>query len=114
MATLRYKNPTTQKWELVGVNGGGSTGESQIVFSKLADFPTVGESDKVYIVATDNGIAKYNIETKNFSDFVGNGVMATNAIWANNDGSEFIYYDTEAKLGNEDEQCIFSELFFAF
>ena len=55
------------------------------------------ESDKVYIVATDNGIAKYNIETKNFSDFVGNGVMATNAIWANNDGSEFIYYDTEAK-----------------
>ena len=55
------------------------------------------ESDKVYIVATDNGIAKYNIETKNFSDFVGNGVMATNAIWANNHGSEFIYYDTEAK-----------------
>ena len=30
MATLRYKNPTTQKWELVGVSGGagGSTGES--------------------------------------------------------------------------------------
>lgn len=23
MATLRYKNPTTQKWELVGVSGGG-------------------------------------------------------------------------------------------
>ena len=51
MATLRYKNPTTQKWELVGVSGGGggSTGESPIVFSKLANFPTVGESDKVYI-----------------------------------------------------------------
>ena len=51
MATLRYKNPTTQKWELVGVSGGGggSTGENQIVFSKLADFPAVGESDKVYI-----------------------------------------------------------------
>ena len=51
MATLRYKNPTTQKWELVGVSGGGggSTGESQIVFSKLADFPAVGESDKVDI-----------------------------------------------------------------
>ena len=30
MATLRYKNPTTQKWELVGVSGGGggSVGES--------------------------------------------------------------------------------------
>ena len=50
MATLRYKNPNTQKWELVGVSGGGgSTGESQIVFSKLADFPAVGKSDKVYI-----------------------------------------------------------------
>ena len=51
MATLRYKNPTTQKWELVGVRGGGggSTGENQVVFSKLADFPTVGDSDKVYI-----------------------------------------------------------------
>ena len=51
MATLRYKNPTTQKWELVGVSGGGggSTGESQVVFSKLADFPAVGESDKIYI-----------------------------------------------------------------
>ena len=50
MATLRYKNPTTQKWELVGVSGGGgSTGENQIVFSKLADFPAVGEADKIYI-----------------------------------------------------------------
>lgn len=26
MATLRYKNPTTQKWELVGVSGGGGWG----------------------------------------------------------------------------------------
>ena len=50
MATLRYKNPTTQKWELVSVSGGGgSTGESQIVFSKLADFPAVGNNSKIYI-----------------------------------------------------------------
>ena len=49
MATLRYKNPTTQKWELVGVSGGGSTGEDQIVFSKLADFPAVGDNSKIYI-----------------------------------------------------------------
>ena len=50
MATLRYKNPTTQKWELVGVSGGGgSTGESQIVFSKLADFPAVGDGSKIFI-----------------------------------------------------------------
>ena len=49
MATLRYKNPTTQKWELVGVSGGGSTGENQVVFSKLADFPAVGDNSKIYI-----------------------------------------------------------------
>ena len=47
------------------------------------------ESDNVYIVATDNGIARYNTETKSFSDFKGNGVMATSVIWASNDGSEF-------------------------
>lgn len=55
------------------------------------------ESDNVYIVATDNGIAKYNIETKSFSNFIGNGVMATNAVWASSDGNHFIYYDTESK-----------------
>ena len=55
------------------------------------------ESDKVYIVATDNGIAKYDTETKSFSNFIGNGVMATNAVWASSDGNHFIYYDTESK-----------------
>ena len=49
MATLRYKDPTTQRWELVGVSGGGSTGENQVVFSKLADFPAVGDNSKIYI-----------------------------------------------------------------
>ena len=65
------------------------------------------ESDNVYIVATDNGIAKYNTETKSFSNFIGNGVMATNAVWASSDGNHFIYYDTESKAflnedGNEE------------
>lgn len=61
------------------------------------------ESDNVYIVATDNGIAKYNTETKSFSNFIGNGVMATNAVWASSDGNHFIYYDTESKTYlNED------------
>ena len=65
------------------------------------------ESDKVYIVATDNGIAKYDTETKSFSNFIGNGVMATNAVWASSDGNHFIYYDTESKAylnedGNEE------------
>ena len=72
MATLRYKNPTTKKWELVGVSGGGggSTGESQIVFSKLANFPAVGESDKVYI---DTETSKSYIFTNNYYQLVGDG-----------------------------------------
>ena len=72
MATLRYKNPTTQKWELVGVSGGGggSTGESQIVFSKLANFPAVGESNKVYI---DTETSKSYIFTNNTYQLVGDG-----------------------------------------
>ena len=73
MATLRYKDPTTQKWELVGVSG-GSTGESQIVFSKLADFPTVGESDKVYI---DTETSKSYIFVNNGYQLVGDGYSTT-------------------------------------
>ena len=74
MATLRYKNPTTQKWELVGVSGGGSTGESQIVFSKLADFPAVGESDKVYI---DIDTSKSYIFVNGGYQLVGDGYNAS-------------------------------------
>lgn len=53
MATLRYKDPTTQKWKLVGVSG-GSTGGDQIVFSKKAEFPAVGDSSKVYVDTVDS------------------------------------------------------------
>ena len=76
MATLRYKNPTTQKWELVGVSGGGggSTGESQLVFSKLANFPAVGESDKVYI---DTDTSKSYIFVNNAYQLVGDGYSTT-------------------------------------
>ena len=75
MATLRYKNPTTQKWELVGVSGGGgSTGGSPIVFSKLADFPAVGESDKVYI---DTETSKSYIFVNNAYQLVGDGYSTT-------------------------------------
>ena len=72
MATLRYKDPATLKWELVGVSGGGggSTGESQIVFSKLANFPAVGESDKIYI---DTETSKSYIFTNNNYQLVGDG-----------------------------------------
>ena len=34
MTTLRYKNPTMQKWELVGVSGGGGSG-SQVTSSEV-------------------------------------------------------------------------------
>ena len=75
MATLRYKNPTTQKWELVGVSGGGgSTGENQVVFSKLADFPAVGESDKIYI---DIDTSKSYIFANNNYQLVGDGYSTT-------------------------------------
>ena len=76
MATLRYKDPTTQKWELVGVSGGGggSTGEDQIVFSKLADFPVVGKSDKIYI---DTDTSKSYIFTNNVYKLVGDGYSTT-------------------------------------
>ena len=71
MATLRYKDPTTQKWELVGVSGGdGSTGENQVVFSKLTDFHAVGESDKVYI---DTDTSKSYIFVNNTYQLVGDG-----------------------------------------
>ena len=76
MATLRYKNPTTKKWELVGVSGGGggSTGESQLVFSKLANFPAVGKSDKVYI---DTDTSKSYIFVNNTYQLVGDGYNTT-------------------------------------
>ena len=72
MATLRYKDPTTQKWELVGVSG--STGESQVVFSKLADFPAVGESDKIYI---DTNTSQSYIFVNNDYQPVGDGYNTT-------------------------------------
>ena len=75
MATLRYKNPITKKWELVGVNGGGgSMGESQLVFSKFADFPAVGESDKIYI---DTDTSKSYIFVNNAYQLVGDGYSTT-------------------------------------
>ena len=73
MATLRYKNPTTQKWELVGVSG-GSTGESQIVFSKLADFPAVGDSSKIFI---DTETSKSYIYVDGNYQLVGDGYSTT-------------------------------------
>lgn len=73
MATLRYKNPTTQKWELVGVSG-SSTGENQVVFSKLADFPAVGDSSKIFI---DTETSKSYIYVDGNYQLVGDGYSTT-------------------------------------
>lgn len=73
MATLRYKNPTTQKWELVGV-GGGSAGGGQIVFSKKADFPAVGDSSKIFI---DTETSKSYIYVDGNYQLVGDGYSTT-------------------------------------
>ena len=77
MATLRYKNPTTQKWELIGVSGGGSTGESQVVFSKLADFPAVGDSSKIFI---DIETKKSYIYVNGSYQLVGDGTGGSGSI----------------------------------
>ena len=76
MATLRYQNPTTQKWELVGVSGGGggSTGENQVVFSKLVDFPAVGDSSKIFI---DTETSKSYIYVDGNYQLVGDGYSTT-------------------------------------
>ena len=74
MATLRYKNPTTQKWELVSVSGGGSTGENQVVFSKLVDFPAVGDSSKIFI---DTETSKSYIYVDGSYQLVGDGYSTT-------------------------------------
>lgn len=74
MATLRYKNPTTQKWELVGVSGGGSTGENQVVFSKKADFPATGDNSKIYI---DTETSKSYIYVGGNYQLVGDGFSTT-------------------------------------
>ena len=72
MATLRYKNPATQKWELVSTSG--STGESPIVFSKLADFPAVGDGSKVFI---DTETSKSYIYVNGSYQLVGDGYSTT-------------------------------------
>ena len=82
MATLRYKNKDTGKWELVGVGGGGSTGGDQIVFSKKAEFPPVAtaSTDKVYI---DVDTSKSYIIAPDRSAYVlvGDGVGTGTADW---------------------------------
>lgn len=74
MATLRYKNPATQKWELIGVSGGGSTVGDQIVFSKRAEFPAIGNSSKIYI---DTETSKSYIYVNGNYSLVGDGFNST-------------------------------------
>ena len=63
MATLRYKNPTTQKWELVGVSGSGggsSIADSNVIFRNKANFPAVGETSILYIATDENLLYRWD------------------------------------------------------
>ena len=84
MATLRYKNPTTQKWELVGVSGGGggsSPATSNVIFRDKADFPTQGDTNCLYIATDENVLYRWNgtlnkyvqlDDTANINEIIGN------------------------------------------
>ena len=84
MATLRYKNPTTKKWELVGVSGGGgssSTTTSNVIFRNKADFPMAGDTTYLYIATDENVLYRWNgtlnqyvqlDDTANINEIVGN------------------------------------------
>ena len=54
--------------------GGGSAGGSQIVFSKRANFPTVGDSSKIYI---DTETSKSYIYVNENYSLVGDGFNST-------------------------------------
>ena len=84
MATLRYKNPTTQKWELVGVSGGGggsSPATSNVIFRDKKDFPTQGDTNCLYIATDENVLYRWDDtlnkyiqldDTANINEIIGN------------------------------------------
>ena len=85
MATLRYKNPTTPKWELVGVSGGGGGGSSptasNVIFRNKAGFPMTGDTTCLYIATDENVLYRWNgtlnqyvqlDDTANINEIVGN------------------------------------------
>ena len=58
--------------------------------------------------------AKWNFEVnKDAVGFKGYGIVANYAL-AKNIVAELSYYDTEAKVGNEDEQLFYADLYFTF
>lgn len=63
MATLRYKNPKTNKWELLNAGGGTDTPPSstdQVVFGTISTFPPIGDLNKIYVDTTTQLIYVYN------------------------------------------------------
>lgn len=68
MASIRYKDPTTGKWELIGSGGSLS---NQIVFTTRADFPTVGDDKLLYV---DTSADKTYIYKNNTYVLVGDGM----------------------------------------
>ena len=74
---MTFSDGATFDYEVTNGDSGGSTEENQIIFSKLADFPVVGEPDKVYI---DTETSKsYIFTNNNYQPIGGNG---GNAAWS--------------------------------
>lgn len=72
-----WKLGNDNEWHyLKGENGsgGGSAGGDQIVFSKRANFPTVGDSSKIYI---DTEMSKSYIYVNENYSLVGDGFNST-------------------------------------
>lgn len=70
------------------------------------------KNEDTLIVSTDNGIAEYNVSSRSFSDFRGTGVMATNVIWADSNGDDFVWFDTKSDkfLDQDNNEVVLPEL----
>ena len=96
---MRFKNPKTSTWDLIGASG-GSSGDSPIIFSKKADFPTVGESDKFYIDVEKNESYIYTDDYHLVGDSCKIAVVSTlpdtlvaDKLYVNTSDKSITYYD---------------------
>ena len=96
---MRFKNPKTSTWDLISASG-GSSGDSPIIFSKKADFPTVGESDKFYIDVEKNESYIYTDDYHLVGDSCKIAVVSTlpdtlvaDKLYVNTSDKSITYYD---------------------
>ena len=96
---MRFKNPKTSTWDLISASG-GSSGDSPIIFSKKADFPIVGESDKFYIDVEKNESYIYTDDYHLVGDSCKIAVVSTlpdtlvaDKLYVNTSDKSITYYD---------------------